>query len=120
MRASAHFLVSSKHDQFPHHCNFFLILLAFDLTPWHTSSAIRVMCTFHRNLCSVVNTRTSRKCEENCKLLIEFIQIMKTVHKSLCIVGIQQIEEYIVILLHIHSITTIYHIFKFLFFHRFI
>ena len=75
------------------------------------------MCTFHRNLCSVVNARTSRKCEENCKLLIEFIEIMKTVHKSLRIVGIQQIEEYIVILLHIHSIATIYHIFKLFFFH---
>ena len=45
---------------------------------------------------------------------------MKTIHKSLRIVGIQQVEKYIIILLHIHGIATIYHIFKFLFFHRFV
>ena len=47
------------------------------------SSAVRIMGTFHCDLRSIINAGTSRKSEENRKLLIEFIQIMETVHKPL-------------------------------------
>ena len=120
MWASACFFISSEHDQFTHCCYLFLILFAVNLAPWHTSSAVRIMGTFHCDLRSIINAGTSRKSEENRKLLIEFIQIMETVHKPLRIMRIQQIKKHIIILLHIHGIATVYHIFEFLFFHCFI
>ena len=66
MRASASFFISSEHDQFPHRCYLFLILFASNLTPGHTSSAIRIMGTFHCNLRSIVDAGTSRESERNC------------------------------------------------------
>ena len=120
MQASTHFFISSKHNQFPHRCNSFLILFAFNLTPWHTSSAVRIVRTFHCDLRSIINTGTSRKRKKDCKLLVELVQIVKTVHQPLGIMGIQEIKKHIVILLHIHGIATVYHIFKFFFFHCFI
>ena len=70
MQASAHFFISSKHDQFPHRCNFFLILFAFNFTPRHTSSAVRIVRTFHCDLRSIINTGASRKRKKDCKLLL--------------------------------------------------
>ena len=43
---------------------------------------------------------------------------METVHKTLRIVGIQQIEQYIVGLLHVHRVAVVNHVLKVFLFHR--
>ena len=52
------------------------------------------------------------------KLLIEDIRIVKPVHQPLCVMGIEKIEQHIVVLLHIHSITAVDHVLKLFFVHR--
>src|SRR5699024_11581006 len=48
------------------------------------------------------------------------LPILETVHQPFRVMGVQKIEKDIVVLLHIHSITAVHHVFKLFFSHRLI
>ena len=117
VKASEGLLILPQTDQRLHLSDPSLILLCPDLIPRHAPPAVRIKSSLHGDLRPVIDAGASRQGEENGELLIELVQIMEPVHEPLRIVGIQKIEENIVVLLHIHSITAVHHVFKLFFPH---
>ena len=118
MKASEGLLRFPQTDQRLHLPDPLLILFCSDLVPRHAPPAVRIKSSLHGDLCPVIDTGTSRQGKENGELLIELVQIMEPVHEPLRVMGIQKVEQHVVVLLHIHSITAIHHVFKLFFAHR--
>ena len=117
MQAAACRLCPPQTDQFLHLAHPLRIFPCTDLIPGHAPAAVRVKTALHGDLRPIIDARASRKCKEHGQLLVKNIQVMEAVHQPFRIVGIQKVEQHIIILLHIHRITAVDHVFKLLLIH---
>ena len=83
------------------------------LVPRHTAAAVGVASAVHAYLRAVINAGASGHGEKNGELLIDevYVAVIAAEH-PVGVVRIEQVEENVVRVLHIHCIAAVHHIFK--------
>ena len=80
--------------------------------PGHGTAAVRIVSALHGDLGSVVNAGAPRHGKQYRELLVKHVRIMEAVHQPFRVVGIQQVEHHVIVLLHVHGVAAVYHVFK--------